>query len=156
MDAQQASADVQIFMGLAWRLQWNKRHWEVRVGQARLGEARKRFHDQDERFNDSNRGVAVTTTWAIGPIPHSSTPLQLSSALRSLSSWHAVEGDLIGGTSTKGGEKSRPDLVARCRKSTSNAGTHTAARFYQVKESEDRCVGQDQAAEGQAPRRDLP
>ena len=53
----------------------------VRVGPAGLEEARKRFHDQDERFNDNNRGVPVRTTWAIGPVPFSTTPLQLANAL---------------------------------------------------------------------------
>ena len=56
---------------------------EVVTGQAsRTGRqsrpARKRFHHQDERFNDSNRGVR--STWDIGPIPYSTTPLQLSDA----------------------------------------------------------------------------
>ena len=82
MEAQRASADVPEFMGLAWRLQWDK---QIRLG-ASLGpagweEARRRFHNQNERFNDSNRGVPVRTTWAIGPIPHSTTPRQLSDVL---------------------------------------------------------------------------
>ena len=63
MEAQKASADLPGCMGLAWRLQWNKQvRLGVRVGPAGLEEARKRFHDQDERFNDSNRGVPVRTT----------------------------------------------------------------------------------------------
>ena len=53
----------------------------VRVGLAGLEEARKRFHDQDERVNDRNRGVPARTTWAIGPIPSSTAPLQLANAL---------------------------------------------------------------------------
>ena len=79
-DAQKASADLPEYWALAWRLQWNKQvRLGVRVGPAGLEQARKRFHDQDERFNDSNRGVR--TTWAIGPVPYSTTLLQLASAL---------------------------------------------------------------------------
>ena len=80
--AQKASADLPEFWGLAWRLQWNKQvRLGVRVGPAGLEEARERFHDQDERFNDSNRGVPVRTTWASGPVPYFTTPLQLANAL---------------------------------------------------------------------------
>ena len=54
-DSQRASADLPEFMGLACRLQWDKQvRLGVRVGPAGLQKARKRFHDQDERFNDSN------------------------------------------------------------------------------------------------------
>ena len=82
MEAQRVSADLPEFMGLAWRLQWDKQIRQgARVGLAGLEEARRRFHNQDERFNDSNRGVPVRTTWAIGPIPYSTTPRQLSDAL---------------------------------------------------------------------------
>ena len=80
MEAQRASADVPKFMGLARRLQWEIRRG-ARVGPAGLEEARRRFHNQDERIDDTNRGVPVRTTWAIGPIPYSTTPLQLSGAL---------------------------------------------------------------------------
>ena len=67
------------FMGQAWRLQWDKQvGLGARVGLAGLEEARKRFHNQDERFHDTDRGVPVRTTWAIGPTPNSTTPRQLS------------------------------------------------------------------------------
>ena len=70
VDAQGASADLPEFMGLTWRLQWNKQiRLGVRVALAVMEKARRRFHNQDKRFNDSNRGVPVRTTWAIGPIP---------------------------------------------------------------------------------------
>ena len=94
MDAQRASADLSEFMGIAWRLQWNKQvRLGVRVGPAGLEKARKRFHDQDERFNDSNRGVTVKTTWEIGPIPYSTAPLQLSNAFWS---WSGGVGTRVG------------------------------------------------------------
>ena len=46
-----------------------------------VAEARKVFHDQDERFNDSNRDAPVKTTCAIGPIPFSTTPPKVPTAL---------------------------------------------------------------------------
>ena len=82
MEAQRPSADLPEFMGLAWRLQWDKQiRLGARVGPAGLEKARKSFQNQDERFNDSNTSVPVRTTWAIGPIPFSTTPRQLSDAL---------------------------------------------------------------------------
>ena len=70
VDAQRASGDLPEFMGLALRLQWDKQvRLGARAGLAGLEEARKRFHNQDERFHDSDRGVPVRTTWAIGPTP---------------------------------------------------------------------------------------
>ena len=124
METQKASADLPEYMGLAWRLQWNKQvRLGVRVGAAGLEEARKRFHDQDERFNDSNRGVPVRTTWAIGPIPYSTTPLQLASALWNWSGgvgmpWKVIpirvlpsKGDRgVGQTWLVGAERSPPAL----------------------------------------------
>ena len=94
MEAQRASADLPEFMGLAWRLQWDKQiRLGARVGPAGLEEARRRFQNQDERFNDSNTGVPVRTTWAIGPIPYSTTPRQLSDALWKVGwSWNPLEG----------------------------------------------------------------
>ena len=63
METQRASADLPEFMGLAWRLQWDKQiRIGARVGPAGLDEASRRFHNEDERFNDSNRGVPVRTT----------------------------------------------------------------------------------------------
>ena len=60
----------------------------------RAEEARRRFHHQDERLNDSNRGIPVRTTWAIGPIPYSTTPRQISDALDLVRwSWNHLEGD---------------------------------------------------------------
>ena len=82
VEAQRASADLSEFMGLAWRLRWDKQiRLGARVGPAGLEEARRRFHNQDGRLNDSNCGVPVRTTWAIGPTPYSTTPRQLSDAL---------------------------------------------------------------------------
>ena len=54
------------YMGFVWRQQWNKRvRLGVKVGA--LKEARKLFHDQDERFNDSNRDGNRTDTQLHNP-----------------------------------------------------------------------------------------
>ena len=95
----------------------------ARVGPAGLEEARRRFHNQDERFNDSNRGVAVRTTWAIGPIPCSTTPRQLSDAHWNWSNevgtpWKVIslkvlpikEGRAVGQTWLLGAERPPPAL----------------------------------------------
>ena len=106
-DAQQKSANLPDFMRLAGRQQWNKRvRCGVRVGPLGLEEARTLFHDPDERLNDSHRDVPVKTTWAIGPMPNSTTPLQLLAACWKLAS------DAVEGTPRQGGKKSGSDLAS--------------------------------------------
>ena len=132
---------------------------QVKVGPAGLEEARKRFHDQDERFNDS-RGVPVRTTWAIGPIPYSTTPLQLTDALWIWSGgvgapWKDIplrvlqsKGDRgVGQTWLLGAEGSPLALEL-----TLPSGIHPC-RNDGSKESKNRCLGQSQDAEGPTPRR---
>ena len=59
MEAQRASADLPEL----WDSQWDTQiRLGARVGPAGLEEARRRCHNQDERFNDSNRGVPVRKT----------------------------------------------------------------------------------------------
>ena len=131
---------------------------EVVMGQAsRTGcqswPARKRFHHQDERFNDSNRGVPVRSTWAIGPIPYSTTPLQLPDAFWNGSGgvgtpWKVIplrvlpikEGRGVGQTWLLGAERPPPALEL-----TLPSG--------KAKGSVNGRLGQDQAAKGPAPSR---
>ena len=69
MEAQRASADLPAWDSHGGCNGTSKSDLCVRVGLAVMEKARRRFHNQDKRFNDSNRGVPVRTTWAIGPIP---------------------------------------------------------------------------------------
>ena len=64
------------------------------VGSLGLEKARKLFHDQDERFNESNRDVLI------GPIPCSQKPAAALHRFLEVVrlSWHALENDTVEGT----------------------------------------------------------
>ena len=93
-----------------------------------------------ERFNDCNRNVSVNTTWAIGPIPYSTTPPHLSTTTLwkwSGGSWHALESETVEGTprQTREEEWVRPGFCLR-RPSSRNqvARSSSAQRCAHLKE----------------------
>ena len=137
----------------------SKSDWVPRAGPAGLEEARRRFHNQDERDpTTATRGVPVRTTCAIGPIPYSTTPRQLSDALWNRSggvgtSWKVISlrvfPNKVDQTWLLGAKRPPPATELTL---PSGKGLRPGGNDW-IKESENRRLGQDQTAKGPAPSR---
>ena len=79
MEAQRASADLPEFMGLAWRLRWDKQiRLGARVGPPGLKEARRRFHNQDRKVQRQQQRSSTQdylVHWTDTPLDDSTTAL---------------------------------------------------------------------------------